>query len=177
MNLALFNWINNFAGRWAWLDRIGIFCTEYLGWILVAILLILFFWRRYNVSRRGIVVSIISAIVARLGFMALIKYFYHNPRPFEVIKVHQLIPENGWSFPSGHASFYFALAMGVYMYNPKLGRLYFLGAAIISIARVFAGVHWPADIIGGVGLGILTAMLVDWIVSKFWKLKNPGSAR
>src|SRR3989344_3006945 len=167
INQTAFQYINNVAGKWAWLDWIGWFFADPLGWGLVAILLVLFFWKRHIISRRGIVISIVSAIVARFGFVTLIRLWYHSPRPFEVIKVRQLIPEDGWSFPSGHASFYFALAMGVYMYNKKLGWIFFIAAAIMGVARVFAGVHWPADILGGVGVGMLTAVLVDWIASKF----------
>ena len=167
MNIALFNWINSFAERRAWIDHVGVFFAVYLAYILVAVLLYIFFFRKDIVSRKSVIVAIVSAIIARLGFTTLIRFFHHNPRPFDAMQVHQLIPESGYSFPSGHAAFFFALAMGVYMYNKKLGWIFFIAAAIMGVARVFAGFHWPADILGGVGVGMLTAVLVDWIASKF----------
>ena len=164
MNLAIFNYVNSFAGQYGWLDKLGIFCAVYLGYLLVAFLLYCFFWRHDLISRRGVVVSIASALIARLGFVSLIRYFFHSPRPFMALDFQPLIPESGYSFPSGHAAFFFALAMGVYLYNPKIGRLFFIAAAIMGVARVFAGVHWPADILGGIGLGILTAIGVDLVL-------------
>ena len=84
------------------------------------------------------------------------RYFYYYPRPFVIFQdVNQLLlHEQTGSFPSGHASFYFALAMGVYLYNKKLGKIYFILAFLISFARVFAGIHWPFDIAGGLAVGV-----------------------
>ena len=90
--------------------------------------------------------------------------------------VKQLIPESGYSFPSGHAAFYFALSMGVYLYNKKLGAAFFVVSVLMGIARIFAGVHWPADILGGALVGIVTALLVNFYARKYLeKLKTPTS--
>src|SRR3990167_8760064 len=62
--------------------------------------------------------------------------------------VNQLINhETTGSMPSGHASFYFALATGVCLYNKKAGYIYLILAGLMGFARIFSGVHWPLDII------------------------------
>ncbi|MGC8651416.1 MAG: phosphatase PAP2 family protein, partial [Minisyncoccia bacterium] len=69
------------------------------------------------------------------------------------------IPESGWSFPSGHATFFFALAAAVYLYNKKWGRGLFLAALIITLSRIIVGVHYPSDILGGMVIGMIVAYL------------------
>ncbi len=123
-------------------------------------------WRHW---RDMAVVSIGSALVARFGVAEIIRHFYYHPRPYWVLgNVHLLLSkELESSFPSGHTIFVFALATCVYLYNKKLGKWYLWAAALVGFARVFAGVHWPYDIVGGVVLGILTALVCDWIFRKY----------
>src|SRR3990167_387848 len=110
-----------------------------------------------------LIVAFASAIVSRFIFVEAIRFFYYNPRPFMVLEnINQLINhETTGSFPSGHASFYFALASGVYMYNKKAGHIYFILAGLMGFARIFSGIHWPLDIVAGAVLGIGTAYLIN----------------
>ena len=63
------------------------------------------------------------------------------------------------SFTSSHAANHFGLAMFFYMTMrhifPKGIYLFFLWAAVICYAQVYAGVHYPTDVIGGAFLGIV----------------------
>ncbi len=161
LNTFLFETINDLAGRNIWLDRLGVFFTDYAGYVLIVVLVILFIFKSTRLSRFMVLVALISAVVSRGIITTIIRFFYHHPRPFDVLTVKQLIPENDYSFPSGHAAFYFALSMGVCLYNKKLGAAFFVISALMGIARIFAGVHWPADILGGVLIGIVSAIAVN----------------
>jgi len=185
MNEVLSREINSWAGQSYWLDRFMIFSAEWLGYFLILLLLapllLTFFIRNNRISswvrfallkwsyyKEMLVVSMISAIVARFVFVEAIRFFYYNPRPFLVLEnVNQLINhETTGSMPSGHASFYFALATGVCLYNKKAGYIYLILAGLMGFARIFSGVHWPLDIIVGAVLGIGTAILVKFIKQK-----------
>lgn len=171
MNESLFLTINSWAGRSQWLDKFMIFSAEWLGYFLIASVILCFFKNREK-YRNMLLVSLGSAIVARFIFVEIIRYFYYNPRPFLVLEnINVLLNhEISSSFPSGHATFYFALAMGVYLYNKKAGYIYFGLAGLIGFARIFVSVHWPLDIVVGAVLGVLVATIVNMIkegVTKF----------
>ena len=167
INIQLFKLINSWATKNYWLDQLMIFSAEWLGYVLIALLVGAFLMNRGKYWDM-VVVSLGSAIVARFVFVEIIRFFYNNPRPFLVLQnVHQLISKDMEpSFPSGHASFYFALATGVYFYNKKAGYIYFVLAGLMGFARIFVGVHWPADIVAGAILGLLTAVVVRFIKQK-----------
>lgn len=174
LNTFLFEKINDLASRNIWLDQLSVFFAAYSGYILLAVLVLVFILRTATLNRFMVLVALISAGVSRGIITTVIRFFYHNPRPFDVLAVKQLVPESGYSFPSGHAAFYFALSMGVYLYNKKLGAGFFIVSALMGIARIFAGVHWPADILGGALIGIGTALLVNFYTRKYLeKLKTP----
>ncbi len=164
-NLSIFNAINSLAGRWGWLDGIFIFCAQWLGYLLILFLIILFLKGK---NRRGIIVALISAIIARFVFVEAIRYFVYSPRPFLVLEnIHQLVGHDmESSFPSGHASFFFALAMSVYFFNKKTGLAFLILAGLISIARIFVGIHWPLDILAGAVLGVLTSFGFRRLIKK-----------
>lgn len=167
MNNYLFWKVYSFSGRADWLDRFIIFSAEWLGYLLVLGVIILFIANRKKYFNLALV-SIGSAVIGRGIFVTIIRFFYEHPRPFMVFEnITQLINHDiSWSFPSGHATFYFALAAGVYLYNKKLGAVYLVLAGLIGWARIVAGVHWPYDILGGIALGVVTALLIRFLIKK-----------
>src|SRR5262249_47476029 len=58
------------------------------------------------------------------------------------------------SFPSGHATSHFACATRLGLMPPRLRVPLFLLAAAISWSRVYVGVHYPLDVLGGAALGV-----------------------
>jgi len=166
-NLIGFRIINDLATHWAGLDWFMIFSARWLGYL---ILLWIVWWAFKNKSnfKKIILLSIGSGIMARYIFVEAIRYFVYSPRPFLILeKVNHLINhESSSSFPSGHTSFYFALATGIYFINKKAGSWLLISAGLIGLARIYTGVHWPLDIIAGAILGWVTAILIKKIVKK-----------
>ena len=166
IDLYLFNLINEFAGRWAWLDYFGIFCADYLGYVLLFVLAILLL---VNLKKywKIVVLSVFSAIISRFVLAEIIRFIWFRPRPFVSLNFIPLIQQSPAeaSFSSGHASFYFALSTIIYFYNKKAGILFYIASILVVISRVFVGVHWPSDILAGAIIGILTG----WLFYKLFK--------
>lgn len=161
LNRRVFEWIWSFAHRNAALDAVGIFCAEYLPYLLVLGFFVLVFsehgWRkRLFLFGEGA----LAVLISRGMLTEIIRFFYHHPRPFDALGFMPLVSETGTSFPSGHAAFFFALAAIVFFANRHWGIWYFLASAAISIARIYVGVHWPLDILGGALIGIAVGTLV-----------------
>jgi undecaprenyl-diphosphatase len=164
MNQTLFLFIHHFAGRNIFADDIGVFFAEYLPYLMVLGFLVLAFyengWRKklYLFAEGTLAVILSRGIVTEL-----IRFFYHHERPFAFYGFTPLISESGWSFPSGHAMWFFALALTIWYFNRKWGWWYFVLAALMGVARIYAGVHWPYDILGGAILGMACAMFAHWL--------------
>ncbi len=168
MDYNLFVYINNFVGHWAWLDSLAIFFAKYLIYFLVAATGLFFFIIKKN-KIRYLFLTGLSVILSRLVITELIRLFWHRPRPFIDHQVNLLIGHSAsGSFPSGHAAFLFALSTAVFFFNKKLGIVFLIASFFIGLARVFIGVHYPFDILGGMVVGVLSAMLVKI----FKKYKN-----
>ena len=146
MNELIFHWLNQLAVLSPFGDRLIIFAADYLGYILILGAIIYFIFR----GRRAALFVSASSFLAWL-LAEVIKHFYFSPRPFLVLDNVRLLIQHGGndSWPSGHATFFMALATALYLFNKKLGNLYLLGAVIISLARVVAGIHWPLDVLAG----------------------------
>src|SRR3989344_4328877 len=157
MDHNIFLAINNLAGKLLWLDAIGTFIGS--DWFLYLFALIVATVGLKKIYQHYVVISLVSAVFAHSVLSYALKHFIYRARPFEILTVHQLITSNerGNSFPSGHATFYFALGFAFW------GTPYFwpfLGMAVLgSLGRVFVGVHFPLDILAGALIGAATGLV------------------
>lgn len=166
-NQFLFQVIYSLSHRNIFLDDIGIFSAKYLPYVLVIGFLLLA-WYEEGLKKKLYLFfeGALAVILARGLITEAIKFFYYHPRPFDVLGFTPLINESGSSFPSGHAAWFFALAMIVWYANRKWGIWYFILAAFMGIARIYVGVHWPLDILGGAVVGVVSAMVIHWLLRR-----------
>jgi undecaprenyl-diphosphatase len=168
IDLYLFNLINGFAGKWKWLDYTEMFFAKYFEYFLW-LALILFLVINLKKYWKMVAEAFIAAIFTRFILAEIIRWLWFRPRPFVSLNFIPLIDQSPTesSFPSGHATFYFALSTIIYSYNKKIGILFYIASIIIVTARVFSGVHWPLDIFIGAILGILTGWVLNKIFRKY----------
>jgi undecaprenyl-diphosphatase len=86
-----------------------------------------------------------------------LKHLIQRPRP-----VGHLVgnPPYGTSFPSGHTTSSFALAVALTIRWPKLGPFVLPLAALIGLSRIVVGAHYPTDVAAGALLGSAVAIVV-----------------
>jgi len=171
MNEQLFYFLNSFALQNDTLDLIILFGAEYLGWVLLVGLLTFIFTHRHT-KKEGFknILVILSTATFALIVSKAIKHSFVSPRPFQVLNGVNVIFEHGYndSMPSGHATFFFAIATAVFFYHKWLGVIYFLGALLIGLARIVAGIHFPIDILVGYALG----GIIGYTAYKIFHLKK-----
>jgi len=166
----LFQKLNQFVGISPYLDKVAIFFAEYIQYFVVFCLL-LFLVKNLRRNLEMVIFAFAAAIFSRFIITEIIRYLFPRIRPFVENSVNLLIGYNATesSFPSGHAAFFFALSMVVYFYNKKAGILFFIASFLISISRVFSGIHWPSDILVGAIVGIFSGWIILKISKKFIK--------
>lgn len=167
----------------AWLSSSSVATLVYFfghvadNWIIMLGLLYLFFGsfqgERFAIDRikqRTFETAQAMVTIGSLWFFAwIIKTITYIPRPY--IALSGIIPlftePPGYdSFPSGHATLFFALATVIYMRHKKVGIIFYLLAFLIAISRVIAGVHYIGDIIAGAAIGILGTYCIGYLFAK-----------
>ena len=169
LDTQIFYLLNNLAGQSRFFDGIVVFLADDFRYVLVALFTVFILYSQYSKLEKLqiIFVTALSSGIAYFGITKLFRFLYHKPRPFLDHTVNQLLTNDNWSFPSGHATFFFAVATAVFLYNKRWGGFFFVSATLMTVSRVIAGIHYPSDIVGGALIGIIVACAVFYIVRKF----------
>ena len=121
--------------------------------------------------KRGYIYRYLTGFGVFTGLIWLIKYIVQRPRPLLGLDIASLIPDKaGFSFPSGHAGFAFFSLAFVWELFPKFKWIWLDIAILISLARLYTGVHYISDILGGMLLGLFIGM--TFLEQKFFKFKQ-----
>jgi len=175
IDLFIFHLINGLSRKWWLSDWLGIFLAEYLPYLVVLLaIFILLKEKKWRQRFYFFALTSLSVVLARGVFTEIIRFFYYRPRPFWALQIQSLIgnSDTNGSFPSGHATAYFALALAIFYFlqqvqdeqNPKLGWWFLTVALLIGLGRIFVGVHYPSDVLVGALIGLLSAFLVKKIL-------------
>lgn len=162
-DLQVFTAIHNLAGISKFLDFIGIFLASYLPLFLIAGLLFLFI--KYRYSFRDFAFLTLSFLLARGVILEIIRFIYHRPRPFLELGFEPLVGHSATAaFPSGHATTFFAIAFALWFINKRWGIWYGVFATLMGLGRIYVGVHWPLDIVGGILVALLSVIVIKWVL-------------
>ncbi len=102
-------------------------------------------------------------VVAVAAVVTAIKFSVRRQRPRPPGEFVTLAYD-AYSFPSGHSARLAALAVSVGFFFPGLAWLLILVALLVALARVAVGIHYVGDIVVGLGLGIVVAWEVLYLV-------------
>ena len=146
------------------------FITNFGGAIFVIILTTILF---FVIKDKKIGISIIVNLVIITLLNQILKFIMQRPRPTEF----RLIEETGYSFPSGHSmislAFYGYLIYLIYKYinNKHLKRILIIILStlicIIGVSRIYLGVHYKSDVLGGFLISIAYLIIYIELINKF----------
>jgi len=164
MDLSIYHSLNDFAYEHAWVGDLAKFFAQYAVFIPVAVVAVIWLagpGRFGRALRQAAFAAGIATILALL-IVKIINELYDRTRPF-VHHSHHLLIAHGKdaSFPSDHTSGAFAIAFTLLLFGRRsLGWAALIFGVLIGVARVMVGVHYPTDVLGGVLVGAIAALIV-----------------
>jgi len=164
--------LNRFAGHLGWFDR-AVLLAAGSNLTTAAVIVFLFWMALFDPKRSGrlrdgaelLLASAFFAMLATLTARALALSLPFRARPMATPSLPFLLPAGGstvvihWSsFPSDHATLFFAMAAGILLVSRRLGWCAVAWVIlVISFPALYLGIHWPTDVLAGAGLGICFA--------------------
>ncbi len=157
------------------MDATNFFGGAYQTGLALAAVVGLFIW-----DRRGGLLMLLGMGASLIDQVVKASVARHRP---EASLVRILDPANGYSYPSGHAVFYtwlaFMLAAAIAPGVTRRTRwMVWSAAALLALTgclgRVYAGVHWPSDVLGGFLLGLGWSAFVLWLPERLLPAPAPG---
>ena len=169
MDSQLYEWINHLADATSWAHPPMTAFAE-LGIGLFAVLLIAAFLdgrRRGDLHRVATAIWAGGSAIVALAAAAAIGGLVGRARPFDTIAgAHVLIARSSdVSFPSDHATAVGAIAVALLVgRHRRTGTVAVVAAVVMAFARVYVGVHYPGDVVAGLALGAVVAVIGTVVV-------------
>ncbi|MFJ9620849.1 phosphatase PAP2 family protein [Streptomyces sp. NPDC101181] len=152
-----------------WFDRTMEFVGEYgimFGLVVVGL------WCWWSLRKRGTVEDSVTGVAAVVwaplaAAIAIIvnipiRGFVERPRPFNDHEGLEVLihGKTDYSFVSDHSTLAMGIAVGIFVANRKFGFVAIGLALFAGISRIYMGVHYPTDVIGGFALGTAVTLLL-----------------
>ncbi|MED4635198.1 undecaprenyl-diphosphatase [Peribacillus frigoritolerans] len=166
MNSNLFRMINNLGTQYTDLNPFFVFIAEYMIFFLVLAVL-MFLFSRNNKNRIMVFCAFIALVISEI-LAKIAGQFHSNYQPFaELPNVNKLVEKAvNNSFPSDHTIIFFSFCITFWLFKRGWGFLWGILAVLVGISRIWVGVHYPADVLVGAIISIVSAMIVYKIVLK-----------
>lgn len=136
-------------------------------WILLALVLVII----PKTRKIGIVLGV-ALVIDLLICNVILKNSVARTRPFEYREGLELLVKRpkDYSFPSGHTAASFTSVTGLFLSRQlKMAWAALVLAILIAFSRLYIYVHFPTDILGGIGVGLVAGFLGWFIVEKVMK--------
>lgn len=169
LDISLLRGIN--VNRITALDGIFIFITQ-SGPIIAALIPLIFIILGFMKKEREMWMQgfmIAAPYLLSVVITNIVKSIVERPRPFTHYAFIQKLSEGGsGSFPSGHTSDAFSIAMIVSLFFPKPFVIIpiFIWAILVGYSRMDLGVHYPTDVLAGAFVGISSSLFYFWLVKR-----------
>jgi len=167
IDVTLFYFINVNLSNAAF-DKLMPLVTNLKYWLPIYSIGAIFLVYRYKI--RGLLIIILLLLTAGLCDWtgAILKDFFDRLRPcWELNNINLLVPCGaGKSFPSNHSANNFGAAIVLTYFFRQKWYYYYFAALLVALSRVFIGVHYPFDILGGAALGSIIGVCVIFLYKR-----------
>ncbi|WP_092873851.1 undecaprenyl-diphosphate phosphatase [Izhakiella capsodis] len=159
LNRALFLWINATPNSPHWLVVLAIFAARALIAVVPGLIIALWLWGPQNQlsAQRVLVLKTGIALVYAMAIAWCLSMLFPHPRPFAIGIGYQMLPhiaDN--SYPSNHGTAIFTCALAfLFWHRLWSGMVLMVIGMLIAWSRIYLGVHWPMDMLGGFMVGCL----------------------
>lgn len=154
-NLALFLFIFGAGNQSKILDFVMIFGAEYV--IHLTLILIFAVALKGRVSERKALILTLFSLPVLIIIIKIIHLFFYEPRPFITLDISPLVShKDDASFPSRHTTIMSTIAFSYVYLKSKWSFLFLILLFWVGVSRIYVGLHYPLDIIGGVLVGIIS---------------------
>ncbi|WP_045522615.1 undecaprenyl-diphosphatase [Neobacillus niacini] len=166
MNENLFRFINDLGKEYTSFNLVVVVIAEYMV-IFLALAVLTFWFTRKHKNRIMVICGLITFAVAEIIGKVAGK-IHSNHQPFaELSNVNKLIEKAiDNSFPSDHTILFFSFCVTFWLFRGGRGFTWVLLAFLVGISRIWVGVHYPADILVGAMISIVSAFVVFRVVPK-----------
>jgi len=163
--------VNSFSRHTHWAHGFMAAYANWAGLVVLALLVIgAWLWARRADALEGVVAAGLAGISAAvaLGINHFVSQAVARARPCHALVAHHQLTvilscARDYSLPSDHAIIAGGLAMGLMFFSRRLGAVAVALALFLAFARVYAGVHYPADVVAGLLAGALIATVI-WLI-------------
>jgi undecaprenyl-diphosphatase len=171
MDTNLFYFINSTIANPVF-DKMMPFITEVSSWLLLYIFFISFLlWKGGTKGRIAVLALAVVILITDQVSSHIIKELVGRLRPCHELDGVRLLVGcgGGKSFPSSHAANNFAAAVVLSFFYKQYKWIFFTIASMVALSRVYIGVHYPLDIIGGAIIGTIFGLIVILITKLILK--------
>lgn len=145
-------------------DFTRLIVNEYFVPVSLA-LLILYLWFAKHTQRgkrrQGLSLALFSIGLVNV-IIVILNQFVARARPFDALDIKLLFYEpTDPSFPSNAAAVSFALASAIFFVDKRLGVFALSLATLYSFSRIYAGVHFPSDVVVGAVIGVSSTFFIS----------------
>ena len=181
-DLAIFYLLNHTIST-GFLDKFFSIITDVQKWYIAYFILIAIAFfkggRRGKIAVIGLILMIV--VTDQTGYR-LLKELFERVRPCNFLSdaITPIGCAGGYSFPSNHALNNFAAAVFLMRLFPNYKWVFIIVASLVSISRIYLGVHYPSDVVGGALIGVAFGYLFSIAalkIDQYYSIKNESKIR
>ena len=167
MDIVLTQWVNGFVGSNAAIDSAMIDVSKIGVPLMVALVITQWWFGTPKPTARHACVAAGASFALGLGLAQIMLLFIHRDRPYDAGISHLIVDKTvDWSFPSDHAIASTSIVFAWVLNGMRRWLWVFIGlASLICFSRVYIGMHYASDILGGTGV----ALFAVWLVKLFYE--------